>query len=717
MNNQITSEMLMKKVKNYLPKGEIIDQIENCLKLAEERQKGFKRADGADLISHSIAVAYILAELNVDEKTIISALLHESVTNESITIEEIKELYGDEVALITENVSKINKLKLSDESESSSIYLRKILVGLSEDVRVLFIKLADRLHNMETIYYIKNDLQRQKLLDTKNVLIPIAHRLGINSIKSRLEDLWLKHSKPDIYQDILDKLSASKDELNIVMDEMIQSISDILLSHDLHFEIKGRVKSVHSIYEKLLTGRKFSDIYDILALRLIMEKESDCYLAVGLIHSKYRPIAKRFKDFIAMPKENMYQSLHTTVFGVDGYLYEIQLRTKEMDEIAEHGIASHWSYKEKGSLKSQSFMEHKLELFRNLVESKGNIEEIELDKQVESEFLSEMIYVYTPKGDVIELPQESTPIDFAYRIHSKVGDTMVGAIVNDAIVPLNHQLNDGDIVQIKVSSSSKPKKEWLNMAKTSQAKSKIKSYFSKQDRDDYITKGREILEKELRRMKLTYSENFNDENIKKILTELKLTDFDDVLFGVGSLRYTIKNLMSIINSDPNKSQNELIDKVMNNEVLRKDEYKNDIIVAGNDDIMVNLASCCCPVLGDKIKGYITKGKGIMVHREDCPNIKDIKERIIEVEWNKNSDKSYFSNILVATTSGSNPIIDIVTKATIRNVQVESFKTLKRNNNLNYLLVVKAKNNGDLNNFISDLINLKDVISAVREGEL
>ncbi len=713
MNNVVTYEMMLSRIKNYLPKGEIIDLIEKAYTFAKEKQENIKRIDDSTLLSHSVAVAYILADLNVDHITIISALLHESINAGTTTVEEIRSLFGYEVALITENVSKINKLVLNDDSESSSVYLRKVLVGLSEDVRVLFIKLADRLHNMETIYYIKNDIQKQKLLDTKNVLIPIAHRLGINSIKSKLEDLWLKHSKPDIYNDIVEKLNADKEELNILIDEMIQSISEILFTHDLRFEIKGRVKSVHSIYEKLLTGRKFSDIYDILALRLIFEKESDCYLAVGHIHAKYRPVQKRFKDYIAMPKENMYQSLHTTVFGVNSYLFEIQLRTKEMDEIAEHGLASHWSYKEKGTLKSQNFMEHKLEIFRNLVENKENIGDTEFDNQIESELLTEMIYVYTPKGDVIELPFDSTPIDFAYKIHSKVGDSMIGCIVNETIAPLNHPLSDGDIVNIKTSPSSKPKKEWLNMAKTAQAKSKIKSYFSKQDKDTYIIRGKEILDKESRRLKIVQSEVFNEANMKKIITTLKLSDWDEVLFNIGSLRTTVKGLLNIINNDSKSSQEELIDKVMNNNKERKEEYRNEIIVAGIDDIKVNLASCCNPVFGDDIKGYITKGKGIMVHRSSCANIKNITERIIDVEWNDKQEKLYYSNLLVTTTSGSNPIIDIVTKATIRNIQVESFNTVNSNNNLNYILVVKTKNSNDLDNFIDDLINLKDVITVKR----
>lgn len=716
MENKITFDLLNKRLKNYIPNQDIITKIADAYNFSYAKQKDNKRSDGSSLVDHSVAVAYILADLNVDETTIIASLLHESITTGLVDISEIKEKFGEEVALIIDNVSKINKLTLNDDSESSSIYLRKILVGMAEDVRVLFIKLADRLHNMQTIYYEKNDLQKQKLSDTINVLIPIAHRLGINSIKNQLEDLWLKHSKPDVYQDITERLAVSKDELNILIDQMIQNISSILNEHDLQFEIKGRVKSVYSIYEKLLTGRKFSDIFDILAMRLVFEKENDCYLAVGLIHSKYRPIPKRFKDFIAMPKENMYQSLHTTIFGIDGYLFEIQLRTKEMDEIAEHGIASHWSYKEKGSINTQNIMEQKLELFRNLIDNKDKVDENEFNKQIESEFLSNLIYVYTPKGDVVELPQDSNPIDFAYKIHSHIGDSMTGAIVNDKIVTLNQSLNDGDIVQIKTTAGSSPKKEWITLVKTSQARSKIKAFFSKQDHDEYLNRGRELLEKETKRMKLLTSEIFNDVNIKKIIDNLKLSDWDEVLFGLGSLRFTVRNLVNIISDDAKTAQENLISKVMNNDSKQVIEYKNDVIVAGVDDIKVNLASCCNPVYGDEIKGYITKGSGITIHRHNCHNISNIIERIIDVKWNTTNDKLYYSNLLISVTSNDNPVVDIVTKATIRNIQVDNLKALNRNDNLKYLLVVKTKNIDDLNNFIDDLINLKAVISASREGE-
>ena len=710
----ISYDILINRIKNYQKDTASLSKISDAYSYAVTTQENYFRKDNSPLIEHSLWVAYILADLNVDETTIIAALVHESVITCKIKIDEINKLFGSDVALIVDNLSKINKLKLNDDSEGSSIYLRKILVGLSEDVRVLFIKLADRLHNMRTIYVEKNKEQKDKLLETKNVLIPIAHRLGINSIKSELEDLWLKYSKPDIYQDILDKLNNSRDALNILIDEMKESLSEIMLEHNIPFKIKGRVKSVHSIYEKLMKGRKFSDIYDILALRLILDQESDCYLAVGLIHAKYRPIPKRFKDFIAMPKENMYQSLHTTVFGPDGYLFEIQLRTHEMDEIAEHGIASHWSYKEHGTLKTQNIMEQKLELFRSLIDVSTESSETEFNESVNNEFLSDLIYVFTPKGDVVELPENSTPIDFAYRIHSQVGDTTTGAIVNGQIVPLTYKLQDNDIIQIKTTANSYPKKEWINIVKTSQAKSKIKAYFSKKDREDYIVKGKELIDKELKHSHLQYQEIFNDDNIKTILNELSLKDFEEVLFNIGSLRYTANYIISIIHGDKKSVQDVLLDRVLNHQVNSKsNDYKNDVIVSGIDNIKINFSSCCNPVLGDDIIGYVTKGNGVSIHRKDCYNVRDLKERLIDVAWNNNLDKYYYVTLLIKIDEFESPIVDIITKSSIRNIIVEGFNKNNTNNNMNYTLTIKVKNKEDLELFITDIKSIKGVIAVSR----
>lgn len=515
--SSITFADLLKKLN--INSNEELETIKKAYEFAKKEHEGMKRLTGDDFITHPLEVTNILADLNVDNVTIVASLLHEVINNGNSSYEELKDNFGEEVAIIVECVSKINKLELTDENESSAIYLRKVLVGLAEDVRVLYIKLADRLHNMRTNWAINPDKQKAKAHETEAVLIPIAHRLGINSIKSELENLCLYYTKPDVYNDILEKLNKSKDELNANLENMKRDLSNLLNENDIDFEIKGRVKSVYSIYKKLSTGRKWSDIYDILALRIFVNSETDCYTVIGLIHSKYRPVPKRFKDYIANPKENMYQSLHTTVFGDSGDLYEIQVRTYEMDEIAEKGLASHWSYKEKGTKKVQAMMEQKLELFRNIIEANSEENDINFEANVKNDILNELIYVYTPKGDVVELPKGATPIDFAYRIHSRVGDTCVGALVNDNIVPLSYELQNNDIVKIRTNKESTPNKDWLNIAKTSQAKTKIKSYFSKKDREQYIEKGKNILERELRKRKLSF--NIIEENTDKICRDRK----------------------------------------------------------------------------------------------------------------------------------------------------------------------------------------------------
>lgn len=708
-------DLIISKCKENNFNEETIEKIKEAYEFAKEKHTGKNRKNGEEFITHPLNVTLILSELNVDSITIIAALVHETTFESDATLEELEEKFGSEVRLIVESLEKINRLKLNDSSESSSIYLRKVLVGLSTDVRVILIKLADRLHNMRTIQALPEEKQKQKAMETKNVLIPIAHRLGINSIKSELEDLWLRYTKPEIYQEILDKLNGTREELNAVLLEMKESISEILSDHGIKFQIKGRVKSIYSIYTKLSTGRKWSDIYDILALRAIVEKESDCYLGAGLIHAKYRPIANRFKDYISMPKANMYQSLHTSVFGIDGHIFEIQLRTKEMDEIAEHGIASHWSYKEHGSKTIQNVMEQKLELYRNIIDSHKEETSDELfAKSMEEELLSELIYVFTPKGDVMELPQGSTPIDFAYRVHSKVGDTCVGAIVNNNIVSLDYELTDGDIVKINTNASSSPNKDWLNFVKTSQAKSKIKAYFSKQDKENYIELGKNLLEKEVKRQKNNPSEVLNENNLNKIIKDLKLNNIEELYLSVGSLRYTPSYVLNLIHNDKKNVQDILLERVINNTKLETANYKNDIIVDGFDDILVTLANCCHPVMGDEIVGYITKGEGINVHKKDCSNIRNVQNRIIDVKWNlKHEINNYISKLTIYTNTSNNNLLPIITKAGQRDVIVSSINEFNRNDQNGYEVTVKVKNNRDLELFIDDLKSLNFITKVLR----
>lgn len=709
----ITYDELYEKVKKIIKKNEELDVINRAYAFALEKHGEKKRLNGDPYISHPLEVAYILTDLNVDYVTIACALLHETINHTDATIEEIREEFGDEIANIVSSISKINKLELSDDKDSSAQYLRKVLVGLSEDVRVLFIKLADRLHNMRTLYALPVEVQKQKANETTAVLIPIAHRLGINSIKSELEDWCLRYTKPDVYNDILERLDASREELNELLNEMKQSISDILTENGISFKIKGRVKSVHSLYNKMDNGKRFNDIYDILALRVFVDTVQDCYLTIGLIHSKYRPMPRRFKDYIANPKENMYQSLHTTIFGVEGHLFEVQVRTYEMDEIAEKGIASHWSYKEKGSVKIQSMMEHKLEMFRNIIDANSNVEsDNEFASNLNDELLSDLIYCYTPKGDVLELPKGATPIDFAYRIHSGVGDRTIGAIVNDQIVPLDHELEDGDIVKINTGKEANPNKDWLNFVKTSQAKNKIKSFFSKQDRANYINTGKEMLDKEIRRRKLSFNDVLSEKNLEKVLKDTHTTDLDDLYLSIGSLRFTAGYIIDLIFEDKKDVIDIYLGKVGNRTNIGSRAVKGDIIVAGTDDILVTIANCCKPVKGDPIIGYITKGEGIAVHKKDCPNIKN-STRLIEVEWNMNNESSYLTDLVIKVVKGKNQLLNIITKASQRDVYIESVKTYEDEDYTTYAVTVKTISVDQLEGFISEIKSLPTVVEVGR----
>lgn len=682
---------------------EELNLVNEAYNLAKERSKS----------EHYLRVASIVSELNADSTMIIAALLHDAYAKEDITYDEINEKFGSNIANLVANLIKLRSIKLNDYNESSSVYLRKVLVGISDDVRVIIIKLADRLDEMQTKEYSEEE-KKQIANETMNVLIPIAHRLGINSIKSKLEDLCLRYTKPDVYDEILEKLSGTRKELSVSLEDMQNELIEILTEHGINFHIKSRVKSVYSIYNKLSTGKKWSDIYDILALRIILDTPEDCYLVVGLIHAKYRPIPKRFKDYIAMPKENMYQSLHTSVFGVDGHIFEIQLRTKEMDEIAEHGIASHWSYKEHSDGSVKNLMEQKLEIFRNTIDLATSDASNELFEQnMEMELLSKQVYVFTPKGDVMELPLGSTPVDFAYRIHSDIGDHMVGAIVNDNIVPLDYELNDNDIIKVNTNASAKPNIDWLKFVKTSQAKNKIKAYFSKQDRERYIEEGKSLIEKELRKQKLPLTTLNEEENVNKLFKTLKINNMDDLYLSLGALRYTPTYIINLI-TEEKQSMNDLMLERVNNNLEIKENYKNDIIVDGVDNIKVSVAKCCNPVPGDEIIGYITKGEGIIVHKKSCPNIKNIDTRLIDVDWNSsNSDKLFIARLRVMTDTTNNHILDIVTKASTRGITISSINEINDKYGLAYEITVKVKNKDDLLLLVDDLRILPFVKEVIR----
>ena len=706
-NPNITIDDIVEETKKYLKKEEI-DKLKEAYKYASVVHKGQKRLNGSDYVSHLLNVVHILAKLNADSDTLIAGMLHDAISVGKADIKEIEEKFGSDVSLLVSGVTKINKLNYNGTTEATITNHRKIIVGLTEDVRVIFIKLADRLHNMRTMHMLSDDKKRANAEETLEILTPIAHRLGINQIKSELEDLSLRYLKPDVYFSIVERLNKSKNERNKFVDEMMENVSNLLNEHGIKHEIKGRAKSIYSIYKKLDKGKRFSDIYDLLALRVFVDTIPDCYQAMGLIHSKYRPVPKRFKDYIAMPKSNMYQSLHTTVFGPEGNFFEIQIRTYEMDEIAERGIASHWSYKEQGKNLMKG-MDQKLQFFRSIMELKDSKDD-GIDKIEE---LKDTIYVYTPKGDVIELPYGSTPIDFAYRVHSKVGDTMVGAIVNENIVSLDYVLQNNDVIKINTSNNSNgPSQSWIDIAYTSQAKNKIRSFFNKEEKQENLKKGEEILLKELRRKKLSQNDILSGENLNKILEELHFANINDLYIGIGSGKVTKEAVINSLNDD-NKTKEE----VLLNKVMKKDsnqDLKRDIIIDGIDDIKINMAKCCMPVMGDDIVGYIQTGIGINIHRSICPNISSVKERLIDVSWNENSESKYLADIIVYADENKDLIMTIASKTQNNNISMSGINTAKNGDKYIFEIKVLVPNLEVLEKYINDLEIVPEITKVERK---
>lgn len=707
---------LLQKVKTYIKNEEDINLIKKAYDFASKAHAGQLRLTGDDYILHPLNVAMILTEIYADSQTLATALLHDVINFANVTIEEVGDVFGEEVKTLVEGISKINKLSLSADNEALASYHKKILVGLSGDVRIIILKIADRLHNMRTLWAIPEHKRKEKAKETLEILVPIAHRLGINHIKSELEDLSLKYYKPDVYNDILEKLSESRQALDESVEEMMQSVSKILSENNIPHEMKGRSKSVYSIYNKLQKGKTFNQIYDILALRYFVNTEAECYLALGLIHAKYKPVPKRFKDYIARPKANGYQSLHTTVFGVNGKLFEIQIRTYEMDKVAEYGFASHWSYKEHGVNKVND-MEQKLKSFRSIIElNEQQVEGEEFVNTVKNEvFNSNNIYVYTPKGDVFELPLGSTPIDFAYRVHTSVGHQMIGAIVNNNIVSLDYKLKDGDIVKINTNKNNKsPSKEWINIAYTTSAKNKIKAFFSKIDKEDMIVQGKDQLLKTLRRKKISVNDVLSAEKLSIALDELGLNTENDLYYEIGIGKFNPTMVIKTILGEK-EEENKIIKKVLKYS-SRAMEACGDIIIDGMSDLKISYGGCCMPVKNDEVVGYISKGNGITIHRKNCHNICNMDDRIINASWNKNSAqaKKYITNILIYAEKKNNLLLDIISKTSALNVGIKSINTITNVDYDCFDLMILVDDLEQLEHYIS-VINQLQYISAVERG--
>ena len=710
MSEMKNSNDILNRIKNNYNDKEY-EIINKCYLYAQSIFKDQMINDFESQIDHALQVIDILLDLNVDYITIAATFFHEIVNDANGDIEEIRDMFGDEIAKITESINAINNLSLTINDEDSVIYLRKVLVGLASDPRVIFIKLADRLHNMRHNWKVIDDAKKVKIKETEKVLIPIAHRLGINGIKSELEDLCLLYNNPSEYHEIEANLEANRDELKEILINMQNSLSDLLDEANIKHEIKSRVKSIHSIHDKIHNkGKSWNDIYDILALRIFVNSTNECYSVLGLIHANYRPVPNRFKDYIANPKENMYQSLHTTVFGEKGRFFEIQIRTYEMDEIAEKGIASHWSYKEHGTIKAQNYMEQKLEIFRDLIENNMDSDETDNDENYINEILNENIYVFTPKGDVVELPYGSTPIDFAYRIHSKIGDTMIGAIVNDEIVPIDYKLENNDIVSIKTNASSTPSADWLNIVKSTQARNKIKAYFNQKTKEEYIERGHDMLDKEAHKKGLNLNNVLSGDILERILKSLKLNEIDDIYLNVGSLRYTPNYILSFIDDNKNNQYDVLLNKISNYQ-NRKVINNCPVKVDGLDNVRITLAKCCNPIYGDDIVGFVTLNQGLTVHRRDCVNISD-KERLVNVSWNQ-SENEFLVNLKIETLANKNYLIDLITIVSSNNLNVIKIDSTTNIESNIYYLTIKLKNNEELKHLIIQLENKPYVIKVSR----
>ena len=700
--DNIKFEDILEKL-TYVEDEKQIEVIKRAYEFASLKHKGQFRKSGEPYIIHPMNVALILTTIYADYETISAGFLHDVLEDCDCTDEEMEEEFGRNITRLVQGVTKLSKINFSTENEYLIDYYKKIIVGMSEDVRVIIIKLADRLHNMRTLWAIPEDRQKVKAREALEILAPIAHHLGIHKIKSELEDLSLRYLKPDVFYDIAEKLNKTKLERDKTVYDMQAEVSNLLTEHHINHEIKGRAKSIYSIYNKLDKGKKFSDIYDLLALRILVDTEQECYLALGIIHSKFRPLPKRFKDYVAMPKPNMYQSLHTTVFGIDGYLFEIQIRTYDMDEVAENGIASHWAYKENGGSKTaatlQSTTEQKLQFFKSIIDlSQDKMSSEEFVNSVKNEVLNNNIYVFTPKGDVIELPKGATPLDFAYKIHTKVGETTVGAIVNNNIVPLNHELKDNDIVKINTNKNSTPSKEWINMVKATTTKNKIRSFFTKNEREIYIERGKYSIEKELRKRKLVFNEFFSEENIKELCDNFKLEDLEDIYLVAGNGRVPVN---AIINHIDRHDDHPIIKNVK----ITSSSTDADIIVSGIDKVKVNLANCCNPIYGDEIVGYITKGNGISVHRINCHNLSMLEDRTLEVCWNSNVNKRYLTSLLVYTNESNNNMLGLMQSVSMINVSVEEMKTITRGDNPIY----------EISCYVTGTDQLSKVITAINKN--
>ena len=696
----------------YIQDAKTRHKIEKAYNFAKEAHKDQYRKSGEPYIHHLIEVCYILSTLQCGPATLIAGLLHDTVEDTDVTLEQIKDLFGEDVENLVDSLTKIQRLKLSHRSEEDFVYEdhRKIFLAMAKDVRVIVIKLADRLHNMRTLSSLSEERQKVLARETLEVFVPIAHRLGMNSVKSELEDLSLKYLEPEKYEQIVKLVDQKVRNASKSLETFSKKIADDLFEKGIPFELKSRIKSIYSIYRKIYQKHhKFDEIFDILALRIITKTELNCYEILGIIHATYTPVLGRFKDYIATPKPNMYQSLHTCILDGNGNTFEVQIRTKEMDETAESGIAAHWRYKEGSKYdpkKEQKEIEEKLYWLRDFVNMSENkdVDAKEYMNTLSHDIFEANVYVFTPMGKVINLPSGATPLDFAYKIHTGVAEKAVGAIVNKVMVPLNTELKTGDIVEIKTSKSSPgPNADWLNIVTTNFAKNHIRKFLAKKNaeymRDDIIARGKQSCIESFRGYDIDENEMEKLISSQAVFNEFNVNSLEDLYVKIAAKNPTPGNIINFLNIKRKPAD------VITSEKAGKDSDKSPVYIPGAGKVAITLGNCCTPIPGDEIVGYITKGKGVTIHRKDCPNIANEKRRLIEVHWKENlKESTYPVDLKIECHDRPNLIVELMQIFAQKKVSVTSLNATLHPQTVTTTIAVTI--------YVNNALVLQDAINAI-----
>ena len=730
MNKQIHDFESLKQKVLEANKNFNIDKLEKAYQIAEKAHDGQMRESGEPYLTHPLEVAYILADLELDEDTLIGALLHDVVEDTDISLEDIKREFGESVSIIVDGVTKLGKIQYTTAEEQQVENLRKMLLAMAKDVRVILIKLADRLHNMRTIKAKSEIKQREKARETLEVYAALAHRLGMSKIKWELEDLSLKYIDPIAYKEISDSISLKKQEREKFINDIMDTLKNKTADLNINSHITGRAKHFYSIYRKMFTQNKSIDeLYDLFAVRVIVDSIKDCYSVLGMVHELYYPIPGRFKDYIAMPKPNMYQSLHTTVIGPDGTPFEIQIRTWDMHHVAEYGIAAHWKYKE-GKTDSTD-VDKKLEWIRQLLEVQNSVVDTDdFMRTLKIDLFADEVFVFTPKGDIINLPAGSTPIDFAFSIHSAVGCKMSGVKVNGKISTLDYILQNGDILEVMTSSSVKgPSRDWLKLCKTSSARTKINQWLKRECRDENIQHGKDLIDKELKRVNLTFNQLFRAEWVDMLCKKYSFASLDDIYAAVGYGGLTVNKVVGKLREEykqavkKEKTELEII-PIEQISQKKKKTASNGVIVEGIEGCLVRFSRCCNPVPGDDIIGYVTRGRGVSVHRRDCINIVSSErygdtERFINVLWENEHDKnaSYLSEIQILANDRKGLLAEIAVTISDLKILITGINSkIAKDQTAIVDITIEINSKDELNAVTNKLKNIQGVYEVQRKTE-